>query len=174
MASLESRLSDLATRVGSEFKSLRTLVNGNVADLANLVTSAKSSVVAAINEVKTQANATAATVSAFIDDSSTTATDHVWSVFKTKSYVDAAVTALIGGAGSAYDTLKEIQTILENDATSVTAIFTALSKRVAVDAAQSFSNTEKQQARDNIDVYSRAEIGDPNTDLVAIFESALV
>jgi hypothetical protein len=36
MATLETRLRDLATRIGTESKALRTLLNGNAADLAAL------------------------------------------------------------------------------------------------------------------------------------------
>lgn len=49
--SLAQRVSDLATRVSTEAKSLRTLINGNVAGLTGLTTTAKSNLVAAINEV---------------------------------------------------------------------------------------------------------------------------
>jgi hypothetical protein len=50
--SLATRVTDLATRTASEAKALRTLINGNVADLSALQTTAKSSLVAAINELK--------------------------------------------------------------------------------------------------------------------------
>lgn len=52
MATLQTRLNNLATRVATECKAIRTLVNGNVADLAALTTTAKTSLVAAINEVR--------------------------------------------------------------------------------------------------------------------------
>lgn len=49
--SLVVQLQDLATRIATEVKSLRTLINGNVADLSSLDTTATSNLVAAINEV---------------------------------------------------------------------------------------------------------------------------
>lgn len=52
MATLETRLRDLATAVGTQVKALRTLINGNVADLSALTTTAKNNLVAAINEVR--------------------------------------------------------------------------------------------------------------------------
>jgi len=55
MATLESRLRDLATAIGTNAKALKTLINGNVADLSGLATTAKSNLVAAINEVRTLA-----------------------------------------------------------------------------------------------------------------------
>lgn len=56
MATLETRLRNLATRMGTEAKALRTLINANVADLAALTTTAKGNLVAAINEVRALAN----------------------------------------------------------------------------------------------------------------------
>lgn len=49
--SLVSQILALTTRVAAEAKSIRTLVNGNNADLSALNTSNKSNLVAAINEV---------------------------------------------------------------------------------------------------------------------------
>lgn len=56
MATLETRLRDLATAIGTSVKALRTLVNGNAADLSALTTTAKNNLVAAINEVRDLAN----------------------------------------------------------------------------------------------------------------------
>lgn len=55
MATLETRLRDLATAIGTQIKQLRTLINGNLADLSGLATTAKGNLVAAINEVRTLA-----------------------------------------------------------------------------------------------------------------------
>lgn len=49
--SLATNLSDAFTRVATETKSLRTLINGNAGDLASLTTTAKNNLVAAINEL---------------------------------------------------------------------------------------------------------------------------
>ena len=50
--SLAVRISDLATRIGTEFKAVRTLIGGSgTADISALTTTAKTSLVAAINEV---------------------------------------------------------------------------------------------------------------------------
>lgn len=49
--SLSTNVTDLATRIGTEAKALRTLLNGNAADLSALDTTATSNLVAAINEV---------------------------------------------------------------------------------------------------------------------------
>lgn len=49
--SLETNLTNFATRVGTEARALRTLINGNTGDLSGLTTTAKANLVAAINEV---------------------------------------------------------------------------------------------------------------------------
>lgn len=53
MASLQSRLSDLITAIGTDIKLLRTYITGSsTGDLTGLTTTAKTSIIAAINEVK--------------------------------------------------------------------------------------------------------------------------
>ena len=74
--SLSSNVGALATRIGQEFKALRTLINGNAADLSALTTTAKTNLVAAINEVKASVAATSS-----INDG-TTATTSTWSSSK--------------------------------------------------------------------------------------------
>lgn len=49
--SFDVNIQNLTTRMASEMKALRTLINGNAADLSGLTTVAKSNLVAAINEL---------------------------------------------------------------------------------------------------------------------------
>lgn len=49
--SLDTNLQNFTTRVATESKALRTLINGNAVDLSGLTTTAKSNLVLAINEV---------------------------------------------------------------------------------------------------------------------------
>ena len=54
--SLASNVTDLATRIATEFKAVRTLISGTgTGDISGLTTTAKTSLVAAINEVKASA-----------------------------------------------------------------------------------------------------------------------
>lgn len=62
--SLSTNVSNLATRIATEVKALRTLVNGNVADLSALSTTAKANLVLAINEVKAALDTAASDISA--------------------------------------------------------------------------------------------------------------
>lgn len=98
----------------------------------------------------------------------------VSSTAEMNSAISDAVDGIIDGAPVAFDTLKEIADYLADNDTAVGGITAALANRVRVDAAQSFTEPEKVQARTNIDVYSKAEIGNPETNLVSVFEAALV
>jgi hypothetical protein len=84
---------------------------------------------------------------------------------------------ILGGAGPAYDTLQELKALLDAedaaDQSAIAAINTALGLRVRVDAAQTLTNSQKAQGRDNIGAQSAAEIGPTDTDYVALYESYL-
>ncbi|QPL14653.1 hypothetical protein SEA_SCHWARTZ33_8 [Gordonia phage Schwartz33] len=88
--------------------------------------------------------------------------------------VDAKVAAVVNGAGATLDTLKELADALGNDENFAATTATALGNRLRVDAVQSFTEPQKVQGRANLDVYSKAEIGNPETNLVSVFEAALV
>lgn len=169
--SLATRLSDLATAVGTAIKASKTLINGNAADLSALNTTAKSNLVAAVNEV----HGMAASGGAAINDAASSSLTETYSIDKIKSE-DAANRAalkaeILGAAGAAYDTLEELKAYADS---GQAADLTALANRVRVDAPQGLTNPQKLQARDNIDVYSKAEIGDPEQNLVTVFNAALV
>lgn len=92
-----------------------------------------------------------------------------------KAHVAAAIAALVNGAPGALDTIDELAAALGDDANAISAINTALANRLRVDtAAQGLNGTQQSNGRTNLDVYSKAEIGDPATDFVAIFNAALV
>lgn len=165
---MQAFITSFAQAVGGDIKTVWTLLNGKAADLSALNTTDKTTVVAAINEVKADAGA-----AAVIDDATTTATE-TWSSTKIQTELTAteaaavtgAVDQITNGAGAAYDTLIEIQTELQADDTVITGIITAQGKRVAVDQAQSFTPAEQLQGCQNLD------IGDPTTDYEALYIAA--
>jgi hypothetical protein len=171
MATLATRIGDLATRIATECKAIRTLINGNAADLTALTTTAKNSLVAAINELKTTISGISS--GAAINDA-TSATTSVWSSSKTSSQITSQINALLGAAPAALDTLAEIDAAIGNDANFATTMTTALGNRVRYDAAQTLTLAQKLQARNNIDAYGSVEIGNPDTDFVATFTAGLV
>lgn len=177
MASLQVRLQDLATRVATEVKALRVLLNGNAADNSALVTTTKTNLVAAINEVKAQANSLAASGGATINDASTASTTQTYSITKIVTSIAearAAVKAeILGGAGAAYDTLKELEDLLASSTADLTAITTALGNRLRFDAVQTLTAPQKVTVNANAGSLSLAQSGDPDTNLVTTFEAGL-
>ena len=149
--SLSINLQNLATRVASETKALRTLVNGNTADLSSLTTTTKTSLVAAVNELQSAIDAIAsAEGGATIDDEATAGTT-VWSSAKVAAQISAAVATLVDTAPGALDTLNELAAALGDDPSFATTINTALTNRVRTDTAtQGLDATSQTNARTNI------------------------
>lgn len=97
----------------------------------------------------------------------------VYSTSEVASEISDAVDALVGGAPGALDTLNELAAALGDDPSFATTISAALGNRLRVDAAQTLSGPQQAQGQANLSVYSRAELGDPTTDFVAVLTSAL-
>lgn len=241
----------LATRLGTELKK----VYANIGTLANLKTSDKTALVAAINETVDSISAAQTTLNAYgtritavegkastnatniatnlasiktlqtslataqadittlkekiedftqIDDTAAS-TSKTYSSSKIASEITAAKTAvkndLLGGAGAAYDTLKELADLIVANGDAIKALQELAAGHVKFDAAQSLTDAQKKQARDNIGAADAAtvtsqgtrltavegkastnasdiatlktNVGDTSADLVAAFESAL-
>ena len=162
--SLATRIESLVIRVAQEFNDVRA----KAGNLANLTTTDKSNLVAAINELKA-----AVVSSAVIDDAHIAATT-TYSSNKIVSLLDALKTEILGGADAAYDTLVEIQQLLQNGTSGLDALLAAVNNRVRFDAAQTLSAPEQAQARSNIGAVAVSDVGDTDTDFVAVFVGALV
>lgn len=145
--SLALQLTNLATRVASEVKSVRTLVNGNAADLASLTTTQKSNLVGAVNELKGLIDSVAAGTGAIADGSTGLAT--TWSSSKITTAITTAIDGLIDGAPGALDTLRELAEALGDDPAAISSITTALGRRVSYEE-QTVAAGDKTQARANI------------------------
>lgn len=171
--SLETRLSDLATRMGTEAKALRTLLNNNAGDNSSLATDIKTNIVAAINELHTELDSLAASAGAGINDASSSSTTETWSIDKITSELQQVVSDLTNGAPAALDTLDELAAALGDDANFAATVTSGLSSRVRFDAAQPLTLPQQAQARANTGSQSAAEVGDTDQNLVTIFETAL-
>lgn len=175
MATLEARISALASAIGADIKVHTTAIG----TLPSLITTAKSNLVAAINEVATAA----ASASEINDTSTTTSTTTTYSANKINDLLTAAKAAvktdLINGAGTALDTLNELAAALGNDPNFATTIATDLGNRVRFDAVQTLTSPQKTQARDNIDAAAASDLttlttglGTYDTDYVAVYTTA--
>jgi hypothetical protein len=165
--SLQSKLTALATLLGTDAKTLKVTIGA----LANLSTLNKSSLVDALNEVF--ALASTGGNSAVIDDTAGQGANKTWSIDKIITMQNALTQSLLGDTPqAAYDTLTEIGQYIAADGTATSGMLTAIANRVSVDAAQVFTNAQKLQARTNIGAFGADEIGNPDVDLVAIYNTA--
>lgn len=156
MATQQERITSLAQAIAADIKRLTT----NQGTLTALTTTDKTSLVKAINELKASIDS-----ATNINDTSTS-TSATWSSDKINTSINNAVSALVNGAGTTLDTLKELADALGNDANFATTIATQMGKRVRVDAAQTFTVTEQAQGCANLG------IGNPDTDFVAAYNTA--
>ena len=161
---LEARVVALAQAIGTDVKTLTTTVGS----LANLTTTAKNNLVAAINEI-----AQAAASATGIDDGVTSGAS-TWSSNKISSEISGAVSGLVGGAGAALDTLNELAAALGNDPSFATTIATQIANRVRYDEAQVLTAPQKAQACDNIGAASLVATGNLDRDFTAAYTAAKV
>lgn len=192
--SLATNVSNLATRIATEVKAIRTLVNGNATDLSSLTTTTKTNLVAAINEV---AAAVSISAGASINDA-TTSTSSVWSSSKTNSAITAAVADVVNAAPTALDTLNELAAALGDDANFASTVTTAIGLKadstevVKLTGAQTVAGVKTfssapvvpdasfaiakvsglQTALDG--KASTTDVGDTTTNFVTTFEAGLV
>jgi hypothetical protein len=168
---LEARIIALAQSIGADIKSQRNSITTNTANIATnstniatntsnigtlggLSTAAKANIVAALNEI--YAISTAAAV--INDTALLTNVTNTWSVKKINDTIELAKTAvtnsIVAGAGTALDTLIELGAAINNDPNFAATITSALGNRVRVDAAQSLTTGQQDQARSNINAAS--------------------
>lgn len=122
---LATNIANAFTRVGTEFKAIRTLIGGSgTAGISALTTTDKSSLVAAINEIKADAGSlpdATTTTKGIIEIATlaevTTGTDTARAVTPqgVKQAFDAALAAVVGGAPGVLDTLDELAAALGDD-----------------------------------------------------------
>lgn len=184
--SLQTRLTDLATAVATDVKQLRVFITGSSSGSINgLTTTTKTDLVSAINEINAKPTSGA-------PPDATTAVKGIVELAdlaEMAAGVDAvrastpagvrqerlALKAEILGAGvpGALDTLDELAAALGDDANYAATVTAALANRLRVDtAAQGLTAPQQVNGRTNLDVYSKAEIGNPETDLVAAYTAA--
>jgi len=174
MANLVSNISNLATRTATENKAIRTLINGNAADLSALTTTNKASVVAALNELKATITSVSAAAGATVNDAATSSTTQTYSINKIRDLVNTSISAVTAGAPAALDTLDELAAALGDDANFAATITAALGNRLRVDAAQTLNATQKATGIANLGAVAAADIGDTATDFTSIFNTGLI
>lgn len=213
---LSAQINNLAVRIAKECK----LIYTKLGDTTQLNTDNAESLVKAINSLKINfdnamlaINANSADIDAAetaitalqerlnsIINDTTASTNTVYSSSKVVSEITKAKQEvkddLLGGAGTAYDTLNELAELIESNQDSITALQNLAAGHVKYDGAQELTDAQKKQARDNINALAqdeidfsaietaiagnvtaienlKAEIGDLNTNFVTTFEAEL-
>lgn len=169
---LEQRLILLAQGIGADIKAL----NISQGALTDLDTTTKTSLVAAVNELKSIVDGLSgggAVINDAAGDGDTTVTWSANKIFDTIAAASAALKdELTDGAGAALDTLKELADALGNDPSFAATIAGEIANRVRYDAAQALSAPQQAQARDNIGAQAAAAVGDTDHDFVADYNTA--
>lgn len=169
---LEQRLILLAQAIGADIKTL-TVAQGS---LTSLTTTAKSNLVAAINELKSITDGLAGGGAAINDAAGDGDTTVTWSADKIFDSIAAAKAALknelLDGAGAALDTLNELGDALNNDPNFAATIAAEIANRVRYDAAQALSEPQKAQACVNIGAQAASDVGDTDRDFVGDYNTA--
>lgn len=146
MATLDGQIQALATQLGTDIKQIITK-QGN---LSALTTTQKASLVLAINELKAELG----TIDANLIDDSAPSSTKTYSSSKIVSEIQTKCQevkdALLGGAGEAFDTLKELADLIEQNQDLIESLQTLAGSHVRYDAAQELSPQQKTQARTNI------------------------
>lgn len=169
---LEQRLSEFILALGADIKALsnkdaaQDTIMGALNDLS---TTQKGSLVEAINNVL----AIATTAASVIDDGEGIEAEKTYSKLAISTKLQELKAQILGDMPpETLDTIKEIADWITNDESVMAGIVNSIAKRVAVDSAQTFTDEEKAQGRQNIGAQEAAAIGDTNTDLVALYTTA--
>ena len=189
-----TRLSTVETKASTNSSDIAA-AKGNISTLQTNLTAAQND----LNTLKDQV------ASATNINDTTTSTTTTYSSSKINSVVEAAKTAvkndLLGGAGTAYDTLKELADLISTNSDAIDSLEALAAGHVKFDAAQELTDAQKTQARSNIGAADastvsgygdrltavetkasdnataiadlKTAVGDTSVDLVAKFEEAL-
>lgn len=201
MATLQVRIQELATRIGTECKTL----HGQIGTLTNLTTTQKTSLVLALNEVNSALSALTTTVGTNSSDitavkarvdtaesaiealqtavdgalkinDTTASTTTVYSSSKVESVVSASAQQvkddLLNGAGTAYDTLKELGDLIKTNQDAISSLEAIAAGHVRFDQAQTLTEEQKTQARSNIGAASATEVS-ANADAISALEEVV-
>jgi hypothetical protein len=162
---IETNVAAGFSAVALSVRNLRTLITGTATgNLTGLHTTAKANIVAAINELYDSLAQFRADFINDLDDDSLTST---YSASKIEDRLIELKENIVGGATAAYDTLQELQALLEGDAADIASLMTAVGNRVRFDAAQSLTTEQKATARTNIGAASQADLDTANANIAS-------
>lgn len=171
---LQTKLELFATQVGKDIKGLngktgtlttttsslqtqvtnaQTGISNNQTDITKLKSDVK-----ALQDGKIDVNSLMSDIrSNLIKDTSASA-NTVYSSTKVNDLIIAAKNELLNGAGTAYDTLKELGDLINANKDTISSLQQLAANHVSFTTAQSLTDTQKNQARSNIAAASATEV----------------
>jgi len=170
MATQETRLKAALLSIRNKFNSITTAIG----PLADLTTTARGSIVNALNEVDGRVKAISGSAGGATINDTTPSQTTTYSSTKSESRlseVAAAVKAdVLGGVGEATDTLSEFKSYVD---AGQGADLTALANRLRIDQVVAYTADQKAFGIGNLGAVSIDAIGNPDADLAAYFEAGL-
>jgi hypothetical protein len=171
MATLNDRIYALINVAAAAIKLNAT----KIGDLATLATTAKTSLVVAINELLGRVNALPAPSSIINDSAPSSSKTQVWSAHGTQVAIDTKVAAVANASAQMLATLQTLGAEIASDTNAASAVLAVVSNKVDFSEAQSLSPTQQAQARTNIAALSAGDltaIVGEDVDYVAYWNSA--
>lgn len=155
-------------KINTEISDTRTAVEAEIPVLTSLIDDTTPSTTTVYSSSHTDSAISTAVggidLTDLIDDVTPSATT-TYSSSKVDSQIAATKDEILGGADAAYDTLLELQQAIQGDESVVSGLTTQVGNKVDFSAAQSLTDTQKAQARTNIDAAATADITALRTDL---------
>ena len=158
LSTVESKASTNASDITAAKGNITTLQT-SLGTLQTELKSLKDKVASATNIDDTKAGTTTTYSSSKIESDITTAKQ-------------AVKDDLLGGAGAAYDTLKELADLITSNKDAIDAVKEVAAGHVKYDAAQTLTDVQKKQARDNIGAGAAADVTSHGTRLTAVEKKA--
>ena len=163
------KIDDAKTQAGTTWSStkINSAINAAISALVSGAPEALDTIKEVADAINTNKNAITALQQIAaghvkFDDAKTQA-GTTWSSTKINSAINAAISALVSGAPEALDTIKEVADAINTNKNAITALQQIAAGHVKFDAAQTLSDTQKQQARENIDAVSAAQLAATDT-----------
>jgi hypothetical protein len=156
---------ELIAKINAGFVEVATQIRqktAGIGNLLNLTTSAKGTLVDALNEVNTIAkNAAGGGPATPIDEVATQKSNDLFA-------------RVSGGSSEALDSFKELADQLAADRSGAAGMTAAIAEKVSFNTAQTLTSAQQLQARQNIGAVASADIGDIATaDFVGAFRTAM-
>lgn len=136
---LIERINELATAIGGEIKRLKTRI--------------------------TTLESTVASASAINDNTASNTTSY--SSNKVNELIRQTKTDILGGASTAYDTLKEVEDYITTDKSGAAAMATTIGQKLKVNEVHTLTPQELTNVQTSL------KLGNTDVDLVAVFNNAL-